>query len=47
MDMKKIKSPADIKKLTLAELNTLCGELRAAAGKIRAIVAEAEKTVTL
>ena len=28
MDMKKIKSPADIKKLTLAELNTLCGELR-------------------
>ena len=28
MDIKKIKSPADIKKLTLAELNTLCGELR-------------------
>ena len=27
--------------------DTLCGELRAAVEKIRAIVAEAEKTVTL
>ena len=45
--IKGYKTLVDWEKAGVNRVEALCGELRAAAGKIRAIVAEAEKTLSL